>query len=44
MKKNKPKKTIVPIQNPAASGKKKRLPKHNQKGGYFIKAVSKFHN
>jgi hypothetical protein len=41
--KNKNKKTIKPILDHSSAGKFKRLPKNSIVGGYFIKAVSKFH-
>ena len=41
--KTKNKKTIVPILDNSSAGKFKRLPKESIPGGYFIKAVSKFH-
>ena len=37
------KKTIEPILDNSSAGKFKRLPKKALLGGYFFKAVSKFH-
>jgi len=44
MKKNKQKKTIIPVSDNSSAGKNKRLPKKPEPGDYWFKSASKFHN